>query len=50
MRDVFDSTVLVLVTVIHFLEDISFVFFEFADCVRFDLGYLVSLALKLGVK
>ena len=39
-----------LVPVVHFFEDISFVFFEFAQSVRLDLLDLVSLTLQLCIK
>ena len=39
-----------LVPVFHFFEDVSLVFFEFAEGVRFDLLDFVTLALKFCVE
>mmetsp|Transcript_31313 Transcript_31313/g.41446 ORF Transcript_31313/g.41446 Transcript_31313/m.41446 type:complete len:287 (-) Transcript_31313:40-900(-) len=49
-RNVFDGAILVLVPVVHFLEDVSLVFFELADRVRLDLLDLVSLPLQLRIQ
>ena len=50
VRDILDSTVLVLVPVIHFLEDVALVLFELADRVGLDLLDLVTLSLQFGVE
>ena len=50
VRDIPNSSVLVLVPVIHFLEDVSFVFLKFTESICLDLSDLVSLPLQLGVK
>ena len=50
MRNVPHSPILVLVPVIHFLEDVALVFFELTKCVGLDLLDLITLPLQLGVQ
>ena len=50
MGDILNRAILMLVPVIHFLEDVSLVFLELSKSVRFDLLNFVSLSLQFGVK
>ena len=47
LRDVFDSAILMLESVAHFLVYVALIFLELADCVGLDLLDLVTLTLQL---